>query len=549
MKATQTILGFIVLLMIALLMIDVPVATAADVAAQSILKSPHNLSASGPGKIKSTNEQQVCIFCHTPHNASAVQPLWNRNLPVSAYRVYSSSSLIAKPGQPTGSSKLCLSCHDGTIALGSVLSMNRPLDFANGVTTLPPGSTNLGTDLSGDHPISFTYDSDLATKNGRLTDPGALPQTVKLENKQVQCTSCHDPHDNSRGKFLVMNNSNSQLCDTCHKLARQTTIAAHGQCVDCHQSHNAPSGAHLLVKATVTDTCDACHGTAATTTGTNVAADITKISRHDKDDASPSLNRLSSKTSTNSVNCADCHEPHTMTTGMAAAPNLAPDLGKVSGMSASGAPLARAKYTYEVCFKCHGDNADKPFISRQVVQNNVRLQFSPSAASFHPVEAPGRGHDVPSLTPNLTTGSLIYCVDCHSSDSGTVGAKGPHGSNIVPLLVANYETMDGTSESSVAYALCYRCHERTSILSNQSFSRHSIYVVDQHTPCSVCHDGHGISSAQGTVMSNAHLMNFDTTVVRPDPISKRLAYQSTGPRSGKCYLLCHGKDHNGLSYP
>jgi DNA-binding MarR family transcriptional regulator len=38
----------------------------------------HNLSVSGPGPIKSTNEQQVCIFCHTPHNASPIQPLWNR---------------------------------------------------------------------------------------------------------------------------------------------------------------------------------------------------------------------------------------------------------------------------------------------------------------------------------------------------------------------------------------------------------------------------------------------------------------------------------------
>src|SRR5829696_8305601 len=85
----------------------------------SVVNSAHNLSATGPGTIRATNEQQVCIFCHTPHNASPIQPLWNRNVPVAAYIPYASSSLQAQPGQPTGTSKLCLSCHDGTIALGS----------------------------------------------------------------------------------------------------------------------------------------------------------------------------------------------------------------------------------------------------------------------------------------------------------------------------------------------------------------------------------------------------------------------------------------------
>src|SRR5678815_582510 len=125
----------------------------------SIIDSAQNLSASGPGQIRAVSEQQVCIFCHTPHNAAPIQPLWNRSLPLSAYTVYSSTSLQAKPGQPTGSSKLCLSCHDGTIALGSVLSREQPIAMAGGVTTLPPGATNLGTDLSDDHPISFRYDT------------------------------------------------------------------------------------------------------------------------------------------------------------------------------------------------------------------------------------------------------------------------------------------------------------------------------------------------------------------------------------------------------
>jgi predicted CXXCH cytochrome family protein len=546
MKTLYNISAFIVMLVIA------GVALGQNVNAKSIVNTAHNLSASGLGKIKSSNEQQVCIFCHTPHNAAPVQPLWNRNLPVSAYRVYSSSTLISTPGQPTGSSKLCLSCHDGTIALGSVLNASSAGNPAGDLGTLPAGSTNLGTDLSGDHPISFTYDSNLASKNGALVDPGTLPMRVRLPNRQLQCTSCHDAHDDSRGSFLVMSNSNSQLCVTCHTTTHQTTIPAHAQCADCHQQHNAPSGADLLTGATVDATCNSCHGGSATTTGANILSEQAKMSRHAQGDVAPAsaqVGAMNSKAVTNSANCADCHEPHTIKSGTKGTGSLAADLGKVSGLSRTGAPVARAKYEYEICFKCHGQNTDQPFVTRQVVQTNLRREFEPTAASFHPIEAPGRGHLQPSLVPGLNAGSIISCTDCHSSDSGTNGVKGPHGSNIPPLLKANYETMDGTPESASAYALCYQCHERSSILGNESFSRHSIYIVDQRTPCSVCHDSHGISSAQGTTITNSHLMNFDTSVVRPDAISRRLTYRSTGPNSGQCFLTCHGKDVNGLRYP
>ena len=104
------------------------------------VNSPHNLSASGPGSIRASNETEVCIFCHTPHNATPVSPLWNRNLPTSRLHAFTPATRShAVPGQPTGSSKLCLSCHDGTIALGSVLSRQQRIAMAGGITTLPPG--------------------------------------------------------------------------------------------------------------------------------------------------------------------------------------------------------------------------------------------------------------------------------------------------------------------------------------------------------------------------------------------------------------------------
>jgi len=563
----------------------------AQSSSNSVVSSKHNLSASGLGTIKAVNEKQVCIFCHTPHHAAAVQPLWNRNMPVTAYRIYSSSSLVSVPGQPSGSSKLCLSCHDGTIALGSILSRTSTVQMAGGVTTLPPGATNLGTDLSGDHPISFTYDTNLVSlKPGSLLDPAALPPQVKLDSaKQLQCTTCHDPHDDSRGNFLVMDNSNSQLCNSCHIPSGQATIAGHSQCANCHQPHNSPSGALLLTQATVTDTCLVCHGSgipaaapaamagliarpdvlgsgvaapntaagALARTATNIAGDLKKLSGHKYDVPSPAtaavtVPRVSSEPKTTSVNCADCHEPHTIKHGAHTAPNLAPDMGKVSGITAAGALVAKASFEYQVCFKCHSADTRRPLITRNSVQTSIRRQFELGAVSFHPVVGAGRGHNVPSLVPGMTTASVIACTDCHNSDTGRKagggGPNGPHGSNNMPLLIANYVMVDGSSESSVAYELCYRCHQRTSILNNDSFAKHNLHLVTQRTPCVICHDSHGISSAQGTTTNNSHLINFDVSIVRPDPVTKRLEYQSQGPRQGACYLTCHGVAHSPKTY-
>lgn len=100
----------------------------------SVADTPHNLSVSGPGPIRAASEDRVCIFCHTPHGARATAPLWNRNDSTASYLPYDSPTLNADPGQPTGSSKLCLSCHDGTIALGSTATGT--IAMAGGVTTL-----------------------------------------------------------------------------------------------------------------------------------------------------------------------------------------------------------------------------------------------------------------------------------------------------------------------------------------------------------------------------------------------------------------------------
>src|SRR5690606_23255967 len=109
---------------------------------QSVVYTPHNLSATSPGSVRASSEDQVCIFCHAPHHASRVQPLWNRANSTATYTIYRSDSLRSQPGQPTGASKMCLSCHDGTIALGSVVSRNQTIHMAGGITTMPQGNSN-----------------------------------------------------------------------------------------------------------------------------------------------------------------------------------------------------------------------------------------------------------------------------------------------------------------------------------------------------------------------------------------------------------------------
>jgi predicted CXXCH cytochrome family protein len=524
----------------------------------SILSSPHNLSASGPGAIRASSEQEICIFCHTPHNASPIQPVWNRNMPVSAYTVYSSNSLEASPGQPTGSSKLCLSCHDGSIAVGSVLSREQPIAMAGGVTTVPPGASNLGTDLSDDHPISFIYDQNLVGRDPKIKPPSMLPQKVKLDARgEMQCTSCHDAHDNSNGKFLVMNNAQSQLCNACHQLG-QTTIAAHTDCESCHQQHSAPSGAHLLKGMTATDTCATCHGgQTGPNQGANVVADLNKLSRHGNPNPTPApviRLRVAEKDRT-AVNCGDCHESHTMQSGTASAPQISPKLGQVTGVSASGAQVVKAQFTYEVCYKCHADqNVMQQRISRLIAQPNVRLQFAPSAVSAHPVTVSGKSADVPSLRPGLTTSTTISCTDCHASETGKAsGGNGPgRTARVKRYAPVDRGVRDDRRHVRERFRVCSvlplpRAHKHPdgSVVRRPSKPRGE----PAPRPCSVCHDGHGISSAQGTMMNNANLINFDISVVQPDPVTNRLEYRTMGPRMGECFLSCHGVPHSPKAYP
>jgi len=541
------------------------------VEARPLSQTRHNLSASGPGTVKTLSEKSMCHFCHSPHRVGQSRPLWNKDLPEIIYTTYRSSSLKAAVGQPNGVSKLCLSCHDGTIALVQKPGGKKGLDYAEGVMRMPTGRSNLGTDLSDDHPVSFLYDNTLAMKNGQLEHPLGLRRSVRLDAfGQLQCTSCHNPHDDQYGKFLAVGNEFSALCTACHKKTgwqgsvhqmsnanwngvapdpwphtSYATVSSNG-CENCHRPHTAGGGERLLNYATEEQNCFPCHN--GDVASKKVQREFTKPSRHPIETTRGVHEAVEDPLwAPRHVECVDCHNPHAANASPASPPQASGSLAQVAGISSSGATVIPLVYEYQLCYRCHGDNPGSrpPVVARVIYERNLRQKFKASNMSYHPVEVVGKNPDIPSLLVPYTTSSLIYCTDCHNSDSGPkaggAGPNGPHGSMWTPILERQAATSDFTTESPQAYALCYKCHNRNSILSDQSFSKHRLHIVDKQTPCTACHDPHG------TAMST-HLINFDRTIVFSNN-QGILRFEDRGRYMGACYLKCHNINHNLKTYP
>lgn len=259
----------------------------------AIVNTKHNFSTTGVGTIKATGEQEVCIFCHIPHSAQEGTPLWNRSMPASAYTMYNSdylrrmnyptpTSLGNIVGSPGALSRQCLSCHDGTVAVGSVYLVRGTLlgssqIVMNGVTgsgTIPTAATGyIGTDLRGHHPVGIEYNHALTKNFGNgsrsmelLATPGSSIKLYTFGGKQyVECSSCHDPHTDQAAKFLRYSAGTSHGANV------------YGTCTSCHDKTNWTAGAHATASNAYIDT------TVNTTYGTSTV---------------------------NSLGCVNCHKPH-----------------------------------------------------------------------------------------------------------------------------------------------------------------------------------------------------------------------------------------------
>ena len=390
----------------------------------NVSQTLHNFSATGTGAVRTTDPNtEVCVFCHTPHGATTFPgaPLWNRSVN-DTYTPYTSSSLDAETimggslDSPAGSSKLCLSCHDGTLALGTVnvFAGQTNYTFPMTSTTMPDGegsatgfTRNLGTDLSNDHPISLTYNSDVATQDGELFTPavgsGVHIDTRSPGNKplipleptgtagagQIQCATCHDPHIFDPAavtsiKFLRLNRF-------------QQGPAAEGSftefndmvCLGCHDKKGWSTSAHA----------------------DNTVANETYIS------TAPNLREIPAGMPVWQVGCLNCHDTHTV--------HGARRLLREGTDSLSDPKSGGNSAIEETCYQCHSSNPiitnvgnDVPDIETDFKTLNRHMPISnidqPAATEVHDITDADFSETREKLGRNNDVNRHVECTDCHN---------------------------------------------------------------------------------------------------------------------------------------
>ena len=170
------------------------------------------------------SQGQICLPCHTPHNAISDElgnragKLWNHKLTTATYTLYDGST-----GDSINDfdrlSRLCMSCHDGTVALDSFGGQTG--------TSFIDTEHRLGTDLTNDHPIGSTAvypEAGLpwfnAATNHKLGPNGELRlremDITGVPTYVVGCMTCHTPHYKGFDDQLRMTNAGSALCLSCH---------------------------------------------------------------------------------------------------------------------------------------------------------------------------------------------------------------------------------------------------------------------------------------------------------------------------------------------
>ncbi len=224
--------------------------------------SPHDFDGVEAGSGTGVFTGQ-CTFCHTPHQAQETRLLWNHTLSANDFSWTDVTSTIGGTLLPTistsytGPTKFCLSCHDGSVAVGDIAWFNKQawtgasaLDAdKHGVGDIYNIADPLTGDMDGNHPVAHPYPyqgaanmyngvttgsgvymtdfaSDPTSSGIRLfNDSGGVVKAGALAgNTGIECTSCHGVHNESgvvqdepllRGKLGGANEAN-YICTKCH---------------------------------------------------------------------------------------------------------------------------------------------------------------------------------------------------------------------------------------------------------------------------------------------------------------------------------------------
>lgn len=210
----------------------------------------------------------VCTYCHTPHKAISTLLLWNHTLSSSNFSWDVPTTTAGTPfatfvgNTYKGPTTKCLSCHDGTVAVGDIAWFKeaaRTVGSTDGVyntfklgsdgdTSHVIGATGgVAGAMGGNHPVAMPYSFNQAknTYNSKvggdglvLTEWVAQPAApIRLFNDNagaisagavagktgIECSSCHDPHNKAavdvnflRGKLTGSTQADGYLCVQCH---------------------------------------------------------------------------------------------------------------------------------------------------------------------------------------------------------------------------------------------------------------------------------------------------------------------------------------------
>jgi hypothetical protein len=439
----------------------------------------HDLSMAGSSHIQGSMSA-ACLYCHVPHSGRGKAALWGQTYSNQIYSTYVSKTAQNTTVQPPvgEASSMCLSCHDGTVAVGQVTPYG-PFIMKG---TFP---NTMGSQLQGSHPFSLQVplkDSPSLVPslvaNGTTNDS---TKSVQLIKGNIECSSCHNPHIQSVDKlspnFLVRDNLKGGICLSCHEVAPRTvngrdnpvagwTASIHATsaavvnptanlggyatvtdfaCQSCHVSHNA-GGAQGLLRLNNESDCAVCHsgGNSISPAPPNISVEFAKQVVHPfttnlgvHDPGEPTLLNQNRH-----ATCADCHDSHAAdrVSAFPAPPNIRVSQQGVYGISAAdGVTVVKpALNQYENCLRCHGTSSGKTanqaqygylpvFAVNSLDALNVIPQFNVSSTSSHPVM-----HDRNSpfvqvslrtsmlnlngVTPGRAMGARILCTDCHNSD-------------------------------------------------------------------------------------------------------------------------------------